>query len=141
MPKKLPKNRVLLNNDQDRILKAFGLIFLYVNIDTLKSILAFFQMIGSRILGYTEWEKWSFLGFSCQFFRPKQQFLCKIHQKFGKNDKFYRLIKTKTKISFCVARKNLFSKNAHFLPKNILVKNRSKFLLGKLNPTNFSRGN
>ena len=62
MPKKLPENRVLLNNDLDRILKAFGLIFLYVNIDTLKSILAFFQMIGSRILGYTEWEKWSFLG-------------------------------------------------------------------------------
>ena len=50
--------------DLDRVLKAFGLIFLYVNIDTLKSILAYFQIIGSRILGYTEWEKWSFLGFS-----------------------------------------------------------------------------
>jgi hypothetical protein len=53
----MPKNRVLLNND-------VGQIFLYVNIDTLKSILAYFQIIGSRILGYTEWEKWSFLGFS-----------------------------------------------------------------------------
>jgi len=57
----MPKNRVLLNNDLDRILKAFGLIFLYVNIDTLKSILAYIQMIGSRILGYTEWAKWSSL--------------------------------------------------------------------------------
>jgi len=64
MPKKLPKSRVPLNNDLDRVLKAFGLIFLYVNIDTLKSILAYFQIIGSRILGFTEWEKWSFLGFS-----------------------------------------------------------------------------
>ena len=61
---KMPKNWVLLNNDLDRVLKAFGLIFLYVNIDTLKSFLAYFQIIGSRILGYTEWEKWSFLGFS-----------------------------------------------------------------------------
>ena len=61
---KMPKNRVLLKNDLDRVLKAFGLIFLYVNIDTLKSILAYFQIIGSRILGYTEREKWSFLGFS-----------------------------------------------------------------------------
>ena len=60
----MPKNRVLLNNDQDRVLEAFGLIFLYDNIETLKSILAYFQMIGSRILGYTEWAKWSFLGFS-----------------------------------------------------------------------------
>ncbi len=64
MPKKLPKSRVPLNNDLDRVLKAFGLIFLYVNIDTLKSILAYFQIIGSRILEYTEWGKWSFLGFS-----------------------------------------------------------------------------
>ena len=64
MPKKLPKNRVLLNKDQDRVLKAFNLIFLYVNIDTLKSILAYFQMTGSLILGYTEWAKWSFFGFS-----------------------------------------------------------------------------
>jgi len=60
---KMPKNRVLLNNDLDRVLKAFGLIFLYVNIDTLKSILAYFQIIGSRIFGYTECAKWSFLGF------------------------------------------------------------------------------
>jgi hypothetical protein len=53
-----------LNNDLDRVLKAFGLIFVNVNIDTLKSILAYFKIIGSRILGYTEWAKWSFLGFS-----------------------------------------------------------------------------
>jgi hypothetical protein len=60
----MPKNRVLLNNDLDRVLNAFDLIFLYVNIDTLKSILAYFQIIGSRILGYTEWAKWPFMGFS-----------------------------------------------------------------------------
>jgi hypothetical protein len=61
MPNKLPKMGTL---DLDRV-KAFGLIFLYFNIDTLKTILAYFQMIGSRIiLGYTEWAKWSFLGFS-----------------------------------------------------------------------------
>ena len=37
MPKELPKNRVLLNNDLDHVFKASSLIFLYVNIDTLKS--------------------------------------------------------------------------------------------------------
>ncbi len=63
----MPKIRVLLNNGLESF-KAVGLIFSYVNIDTLKSILAYFQITdsstGSRILGYTEWAKWSFMTFS-----------------------------------------------------------------------------
>ncbi len=73
----MPKNRVLLNNDLDRVLKASGLIFLYVNIDTLKSILAYFQIIGSRILGYTSGQNGHFWDFHDIFFVRNSSFYAK----------------------------------------------------------------
>jgi len=80
-------------------------------------------MIGSQILGYTEWAKLSFLGFSCLFFF-----------KFGKKNKFNPFLNQKSKkIRFVKPEKFILPKCTFFGKKNffedILVKNMSKFLL------------